>query len=187
LETKIKKHKREKFIGNKGFTLIEVLVSLAMIAILAGITLQTVRFSDTNKSLIIERDKFRSAIREAQNNSLVIPNENNEHVCGFGVNVDSSGNSYRLFYTFAKIWETPEAACAGCLSYDCWKTDPDNCGGGIIDSDIVLPDGISFTVGQGSSVFFSAPYGDVLTAGNFQLTQSANNISVDVSGFGKIE
>jgi prepilin-type N-terminal cleavage/methylation domain-containing protein len=168
---------------NEGFTLIEVLVSLAMIVILTGITLQMVRFSDTKKSLIIERDRFRSVIREAQNNSLAIPNENSEHICGFGVNVDSSGNSYRLFYTSANIWDVPETACEKCLSYNCWEKE--ECSGGIIDADVVLPDGISFT--EGESVFFSVPYGDVIIPGYFQLTQGTDNISVNVNGFGKIE
>lgn len=186
-----KKNKQKKIAKkNKGFTLIEVLVSLAMIMILTGTTLQVVRFSDTQKSLNIEANRFRSVIREAQSYALAIPNEADEHICGFGVYIVGVSNYY-LFYTIAKDWETPGQECADCMGN---LINEDKCGIASIGSTFVLPSEIVFESGD-QDIFFKVPYGEVYQGGallptggvGFTITHNTNSDTISVNELGKID
>ena len=76
-----------------GFTLIEMIVVMAMIGIVSGATLKLVRFSDINKNLSLTTAEVKGVIRTAQTLALAPPlvtnGSNVLHVCGFVVENDS--------------------------------------------------------------------------------------------------
>ena len=54
----------------RAFTLIEMMLSLAIIAIVTGAVISVARMSDTNKSLTLSAGEFKAALREAQTKAL---------------------------------------------------------------------------------------------------------------------
>ena len=164
----------------KAFTLIEVLISLAMIAILTGATLQVVRFSDTQKSLTIEADKLRAAVREVRSYSLSIPNVRSDpkHICGFGVYADS--NYYQLFYTFTTDFSNPATSCLACTTY----VSGGNCTKENIGASVNFPAGMTINSKQ---VFFRTPYGNVINSGNFIISRGTSSAIISISSYGKID
>ena len=90
------KNKKTNKNLNKGFTLIELVVSIAMVTILSTVVLKISRFSDTHKSLTLARDEVRVAVRMAQNSSLSIPNPEQKHICGYGLYIEDN-KTYNVF------------------------------------------------------------------------------------------
>lgn len=145
-----------------GFTLIELILSMAMVAILTAAVIGLANFSDTHKSLTLAADEFRAAIRSAQSSSLSIPNPTDEHVCGFGIKI-LSANTYETYYTY--------------LTPGQFQGDPDMCKtevqfldgsevGTLVNYVIVsshtLPNPLVFDGSRiGESIFFKTPYGEV--------------------------
>lgn len=160
----------KKIKTNRGFTLIELMLSMAIVAFLSSIMFQMARQSDTKGSLIVSRDRFRSAIRSAQSFALTGlrgTDVSGAHVCGFGM-VVTGNNSYKIFYNPAG--NITDCGNANYSRYSAASQD--------------LP-AYSFTTEQGTvfdaadvgdSVFFKVPYGDVCNASGIKL--------VGASGYG---
>ncbi len=153
----------------KGFTFIELMISMAIIAILSASVIQMARFSDTHKSLTLAVDEFRASLRTAQSSALSIPNPQDRHVCGFGVWIGDSNpafpgidNKYEVFYTFVDFGDfadDPETC----------KTDPNYRNGtGTVNYERIsgntLPSGLNFQGHIDETIFFIVPYGE--TYGN---------------------
>lgn len=84
--------------NKKGFTLIEMLVSVSIIALMAGLYLANYRDTSKNSSLALAAQKLAGDIRLAQNYSLglkerdgVLPES------GWGVNFVKGDNYYTIF------------------------------------------------------------------------------------------
>jgi prepilin-type N-terminal cleavage/methylation domain-containing protein len=88
----------KKIINNKGFTLIEILVSLSVIAILTVIFLANYRGGRQGVDLNLVAQKVASDIRTAQNNSLgSVLYGGSLPAGGWGVHFDTADKSYLLF------------------------------------------------------------------------------------------
>ncbi len=145
---------------NGGFTLIELVVSIAIVIILSGVIVNISRFSDTHKSLTLARDEVRVAIRSVQNSSLSIPNPEKKHVCGYGLYLESD-KVYKTFYTFVSDsdFEDNPNACRDEVSYSSYNLVASGQREDI--SSRKLGDALQFTSHIGESIFFKVPYSEV--------------------------
>lgn len=187
---------------NQAFTLIEMMLSLAIIAIVTGAVISVARMSDTHKNLTLSSSEFKAALREAQTKALAGRTGEEPadvHVCGYGISV-TEGNEYRSFYTyvnFNEMRDNPEI----CI---------DRKGRRIGESDRVilksesaplkLREGVEFT--EEAKVFFLSPYGEANSFNfydpnvdgsvmpvSFTLKRKTDNSSIiiRVNQFGKME
>jgi prepilin-type N-terminal cleavage/methylation domain-containing protein len=92
----LKKYKKYK--TSRGFTLIEMTVSIFIIALISGLFLINYRSAERSSSLSAAAQEMVSNIRSAQNNSLgskdfkqAIP------AGGWGINFDSASTTYTIF------------------------------------------------------------------------------------------
>jgi len=194
---RFKAKKAEKKLKNQGFTLIELMLSLAMIAILAGTTLSINRVSDTERILFLNLNEIVSAIRFAQSNSLAIAvdeQHNDRHICGFGFVADSS-TTYKIFYTYATNGQ--------------YRNNPDVCNNSnylglpasgnqveYINSFKLKGDGVEFDsgdVGNNNEFVFKVPYGEVYFNGNhsfgseeIKIKKGGSEKSITINSFGQI-
>ena len=96
--------------GKKGFTLIEVLVSMAIFTILFGITL--VAFQQTRKIERLRGSTLQlvSDLQKAQNfASTGISQSGTVPVGGYGVHLEKNATSYQIFADMASVYK---ATCA---------------------------------------------------------------------------
>jgi len=189
------------YLSSKGFTLIELIISLAMVAIITGAVLQVARFSDTHKSMTLATDQFRAVLRTAQSSALSVPiheisDPDKQHICGYGVYIKDS-SEYLLFYTTVKKndFKTNPFSCRDDEEYRYYDGRPQD------TNDIQsfkLEDGLKFTATD-RSIFFIAPYGEVCDDTgammdevspdfDFKIEMNAGGASRDISvnSFGKI-
>jgi prepilin-type N-terminal cleavage/methylation domain-containing protein len=195
IHSNVKNKKTNKNL-NKGFTLIELVVSIAMVTILSTVVLKISRFSDTHKSLTLARDEVRVAVRMAQNSSLSIPNPEQKHICGYGLYIEDN-KTYNVFYTYisdSDFSDNPNT-CQEEASYRSFN---------LVDSAQVaeissrkLGDALIFTSHIGESIFFRVPYSELfgdngeLLAFDFVIDIQNTNVgatkSVTINNVGKIE
>lgn len=176
--------------ARRGFTLLELVIVMAMIGIISGASFKLVRFSDTYRSLSIVVTELKGAIRTAQTLALAPPviydNGNTRTICGFGVRNDVATDSSKLqiFYSYSADGEVKD--CRGITSV------ADACDGTI---NICLPYELKsfegFTLNQGGNdigIFFRSPYGKVFGAGDVTVQQngSLHVKTVRVNEYGKI-
>lgn len=180
----------------KGFTLIEMVLVMAMITIVTGAVLNIARFSDTHKNLTIAADELLANLRIAQSKALVTfqPEDGTQHVCGYGISVkelgdESSGGTYELFYSFATesdFQDNPEF----CEDNEALGRYAEALAlGKLAVAEVFhLPGGVVFAGDIGESVFFRAPYGES-TAGDFVIQKSdgSGSKTIRVSDLGQIE
>ncbi|MEA1925914.1 MAG: prepilin-type N-terminal cleavage/methylation domain-containing protein [Patescibacteria group bacterium] len=180
---------------NRGFTLIELIVSLAMVAIVTGSVLQVARFTDTHKSLVLATDEVRAILRMAQSSALSIPNPQAKHICGYGVYI-SNVSQCELYYTYVaeNDYKVDSNACISDVSYRSYvSAGADK----KIVQTLTLADNLNFTLQVGKSVFFSVPYGEVfgddgnlLSAGlTYTITNTGNGASrqISINEFGRMQ
>ncbi len=178
-------NKKRSNKSNQGFSLVELMVAVALIGILTSIIITTARFSETQKNLMLAKNELQSAIRLAQSYSLSIPEQESggavvNNMCGFGLYVIDLGH-YAVYYV-----------------HDSDLNDPNTCDD--LKDPSHLTDSLEkvnlnstktkITIGPaGSYVFFGAPYGRVLQDGSFQLNStggSGSSAQITVSSSGQI-
>lgn len=184
----------QRLTANSGFTFVELVISVAMIAILSASIIQMARFSDTHKSLTLASDEFRAALRTAQSSALSIPNPQDRHVCGFGVYIPDNAvdNQYEVFYTYVDnvtFVDNPEI-CKTDSSYR------DGTTGYEIVNGTTLPESVTFQNPVNETIFFIVPYGETydnngnLLGGNVTFTiinLAGDTKSIVVTPMGKID
>jgi prepilin-type N-terminal cleavage/methylation domain-containing protein len=173
-----------------GFTLIELVIVMAMIGIISSASFKLIRFSDTNRSLSIAAAELKGAIRTAQTLALAPPTIDDgsgtgklRTICGFGIRNGDSDNKVEIVYSYSIAGEVKD-----CRRIDSFATACDG-------SNTCLPyetkffDG--FTISQPASsggIFFRSPYGKVFGAGDITITQDGGTHTkiIKVNEYGKI-
>lgn len=100
----VSKLKITKF-KNKGFTLIEMLVTLGIITTLSSMVLVYSRKSETVSNLIREGDRIVFELRRAQNQAMLMLQQDSDgkKVCGWGIYIDKAGMPQDKFLLFADL------------------------------------------------------------------------------------
>ncbi|GEM_PF-1080456 len=180
-----------------GFTLIEMVIVIAMIGIITGATLKLVRFSDIYKNLTLKTMEIKGILRNAQILSLAPPviekDGNKLLICGFGLRNDSSDLSkVSLFYSYSPNNEVEDCANIGNIGDVC---DEVGAGNACLDYETKKFDGFTITRDGNSQpvkIFFRSPYGETVgvadTGYNIVIKQAENNYTktIKVNKFGKI-
>ncbi|MFW5885066.1 MAG: prepilin-type N-terminal cleavage/methylation domain-containing protein [Patescibacteria group bacterium] len=179
----------------KGFTLMEILISIGIIAILSSAMLQVTSVSNTKKQLITEAGKVQSLVRMAQSYSLSIPKEVSErHVCGFGF-YPVNDRDFKVFYVYNDDFENQPKLCENENIYTDNPSNPDAESVDIRKEE--LSEGFTFSDhGSREVIFFRSPYGDVFknkseldggTEHSFEIEHlDWDNVEIKVNGGGKI-
>ncbi len=183
IDLKLKKY-------SSGFTLIELVIVMAMIGIVSSASFKLIRFSDTSRSLSIAAAELKGAVRTAQTLALAPPtiddgsgNGTLRTVCGFGVKNDAGTNKLEIVYAYSVGGEVKDCrsisdfatACGGnnaCLSYE-----------------TKLFEGFTLNQeGNDIGIFFRSPYGKVFGAGDVTIKQdnSTHFKSIKINEYGKI-
>lgn len=82
---------------NKGFTLIELVVVIAVTAMLSSIAILYSRTGESQILLFRDQASVVSAILRAKSLSIQIYAAAAEKICGYGVHFDASDGSFRIF------------------------------------------------------------------------------------------
>lgn len=82
--------------NNKGFTLIEILIVLAITAVLSGLAIVYTHVGQNQISLSIEESKVAQLILEAKELSIATYSSNSD-TCAYGVAFDYTSSTYSLF------------------------------------------------------------------------------------------
>ncbi len=172
--------------NNRGFSLVELMVAVALIGILTSIIITSANFSETHRNLTMETNRLRAMVRLAQSYSLSIPQQEKENICGFGLYV-SDAREYKVYYN----WDEDPSAGADCSALqapDLTLTHMEELETVVINS----KKKVEFTNDVNDYVFFTAPYGDVGTSADKTFTLETTGSSggareVIVSGEGKID
>jgi prepilin-type N-terminal cleavage/methylation domain-containing protein len=93
------KYSKFKISGdNNGFTLLEVIISLFIITMMAGLFLANYHSTSQNTDLAFAAQQAASELREAQNNSLgSVPYGGSLPAGGWGIHFIKQSNTYLLF------------------------------------------------------------------------------------------
>ncbi len=157
-----------KIAKRKGFTLIEVLVVIAIIGILAAITLVSLG-KNLERDARFEKDRFTTFIRDAQNRSLTAETAGasvsaGKKICGFGIHFDESDNTRAVMYFVQTGGASP--LDVNCASKTDVPKDYDSLPDPKSDSELAvfyLGHQMQFDDGPAvPDVFFLVPHGDVL-------------------------
>ena len=176
-----------------GFTLIELVIVMAMIGIISSASFKLVRFSDTHRSLSIATAELKGAIRTAQTLALAPPTIDDgtgslRTICGFGVRNGVAGvstNELEVYYSYSATGEVKDCRTIETLASDV-------CGGSNLcdEYETKFFEGFVLTQSSGTlDIFFRSPYGKVFGAGDVKITQqggSAYSKEISVNEFGKI-
>jgi prepilin-type N-terminal cleavage/methylation domain-containing protein len=93
-------------MGNKGFTLIEILIVLAITAVLSGLAIVYTHVGQNQISLSIEESKVAQLILEAKELSVATYSSNSA-TCAYGVAFNYASSSYSLFAYNAAVTSLP--------------------------------------------------------------------------------
>lgn len=156
------KNKKKLFEEKKGFTLIELMVVVAIFAIMAGVAFSHIASTRGNVELETAANELVAAIRETQNYALTGKLGDESDVC--------SG------YVFA-----PGVPASN--SYTISASNPDDC-----SFSISKEIGGSVVVASGGAITFNAPHADKIPPGmtDIVLEKNGSNYHVCVNGAGRI-
>ncbi len=194
----VKSVKRKLRNSVAGFTLIELVIVMAMIGIISSASFKLIRFSDTNRNLSVSLTELKGVIRTAQTLALAPPvidedslsdSGNLRTICGFGIRNGSgiSSNKIEIFYSYSastppdvkdcRIIDSFTSACGGnnlCVEYET-KT---------FNGFTLTQDGDDDSVG----IFFRSPYGKVFGDGIIKMLQDGQGYfkKVEINEYGKI-
>jgi prepilin-type N-terminal cleavage/methylation domain-containing protein len=181
-----------------GFTLIEMIVVMAMIGIVSGATLKLVRFSDINKNLSLTTAEVKGAIRTAQTLALAPPlvTDNSDkvlHVCGFVVeNTSSSLGELEIKTVLPKGDDPVICRKLSIIGEICDNGSTTTC------QSYEKKDFESFKIISGTNnpvkIFFRTPYGKVIGASTITIQQvdeggggiSGHSKNIEINKQGKI-
>ncbi len=175
-----------KIAKHKGFTLIELMVSMAIVAILAGTAI--VNFSkNSDRDMKQERERLTSFLREVQNKAMAgdrsgITLTANQKLCGFGVN-QQGGSTIQAYYIVAGNLDADCSTTAN--SYDSTRK-----------LEVLLLRNSVTVSGSFSDVFFLSPNGKIYYGGSDTFTSpitinltrgtSSGSIPVNIDRSGRI-
>ncbi len=176
----------------QGFTLIELMISIAIVVIVTGTVLTVARMSDTNKNLTLSAGELKATIREAQTNALVGGSGNIEkHICGYGVEVISDAikkDEYQIFYTYAEDseFDNNPRICDESEGQDSF---PGIVKEALAESRLKLKDGVVFSEDSAEAkVFFLGPYGEASSTGfTLEREGGGGSVTININEFGKVD
>ncbi|GEM_PF-1379203 len=183
-------NKSKKILFNKnGFTLIEILITMSIIAFLSATMFQIISVAETNQGLIMARDKLKSSIRLAQSYALSVPQGATQRVvCGYGLHVDGT-SVVKLYYLYNNAFGTNPDACNT-------SSDLDYGGSALLSKvdETAIDLGPDYLV-TGPEIFLKTPYGEVYSnnikltgssVGTLTIKKGSRTMNVDINGSGQV-
>jgi len=133
---------------SSGFTLIEMLVTLAIVTALSAMVLGYSRKSETTTYLAREGSRIVFELRRAQSQAMLMlqRDSESEKVCGWGIYIDQTNLPQEQFFLFADLCETDESNGNGKYDGDEEKTET-----------ISLLKGVEIFYSDASSIVFIPP------------------------------
>jgi len=167
---------KNKYFNNKSFTLVEMIVVLAITAFIAALLIANMRSGGESMDLTSEAQKLGGVIRQAQNMALTGQQINlSRPAYGYGVYVDSA--SYKLFIN----------------DYEGVSYVYDD-GNDIIIQSFSFPDNIEMTIPASAfSIIFTPPLGEVHASAvlplNISLTYVPTNLNrfLRITSYGEVD
>ena len=166
MECTLRKNRRS------GFTLVEMMVSLGIMAVLSGVMLGYSRVSERQVALISDRDKVVSIINHARNLALSRSYVSGQQICGYGIKFSA---------TKMEIYSSVKVAGV------CDPTAPVS--GTFVETQLLDPR-LTFAT-KPNYIFFTSPYITVASTVPFPVTitlsaQSADPMSLRISSCGAV-
>ncbi|MFA5872118.1 MAG: type II secretion system protein [Parcubacteria group bacterium] len=179
-----------KIAKHSGFTLIEILVAMAIVGVIAGITFVNVGKND-DQGARLEADRVMTFIREAQNSALAgdyVSVGAGEKICGFGVYYVSD-SKLGTYYIKTSGATAQDDSCPALRTHAEGIDIGDrqlSLGNGVVinspsDFDVFfeIPSGKAYLNGEGECAAATLPYPVALEKGN-------SSVDVDVECTGRI-
>ncbi len=165
-----------QFGGKTGFTLIETLVVMAIIAVLSAMLIAYNHSSTTQLALTADTATVASALNRAKALALEKYRSGGSEVCAYGVTFFKNGKYFIYGYT-------PP------LGQDC-SSGPSHWGGSIIVQQLQLDSGVSFSgVSSAVAINFIPPYLEATSSGAMSVTlktAAGQTATVSVSPAGAV-
>ena len=139
---------------NRGFTFIEILITMGIMVLLSASMFQIVSVSKTQRGLILNLEEVKSGVRLAQSYALSNPQDltNQRDICGFGVH--PNGSTMIVYYLHNSNYKNDSDACdtAPSIAYSA---------SGLSQEDIKTINLDSGYTASGDDIYFKVPYGGV--------------------------
>ena len=146
------KQKRMIMLKHKGFTLIEIMLVMAIIGVMSAMVFSSLRSGKEQKEVEGQARRVAAAIREIQNYALTGKQISGQVPCRFGVMSLSIGNTQLVLRESHRTG----ASCSAGASADA----------NIPGMTVVLANGVRFTADLNASFFFTVPRGELNPNGN---------------------
>jgi len=164
-----------------GFSLLELMVSIAIIGILSAVTLFAFSFNSQSAVMNAAVDEVFSALKLVKGYSLQgkMPTGRTS-ICGYGFEFTST-NTYRVFYYFDNTASTNPNYCKDSTKFNIRLVESRTLQGGVTLKSTLLP--------ANSRIYFNIPWGELVFSPsiNYTLTYSNSDRHVIVSADGVIQ
>ena len=151
---------------NKGFTLVELLIVIAIIGIMSAVSIVSLQNGKTEKEVETAATQVAAAIREAQNNALTGKKNNGETPCDYVYFRWISNSNYAISYEE----KVSEGICSSIKDYSVYT----------LENDVIVS---SF-----DEISFSIPFGgtDISGTEDIVLSKDSNIYHVCVTSSGSV-